>query len=82
MDGDFVLALPFHHRDLEPYCACTSFNEEGEWVLTAKREAERSMFPTLAVGWASALRARGEEAGRFREVAGVSIAAAESPRSR
>ena len=33
------------------------------------------MLPTLAGGWrASALR--GEEAGRFREVAGVSIVAA------
>ena len=28
VDADFVLALPFHHGDLEPYCACTSFNEE------------------------------------------------------
>ena len=49
-------------------------------------EAERrtrggEMLPTLAVGWrASALS--GEEAGRFREVAGVSIAAAGGPRSR
>ena len=39
------------------------------------------MLPTLAGGWrASALR--GEEAGRFREVAGVSIVAAGGPRSR
>ena len=39
------------------------------------------MLPTLAVGRrASALR--GEEAGRFREVAGVSVAAAGGPRSR
>ena len=39
------------------------------------------MLPTLAGGWrASALR--GEEAGRFREVAGVSIIAAGGPRSR
>ena len=37
------------------------------------------MLPTLAVGWrASALR--GEEAGRFREVAGVSIVATGGPR--
>ena len=39
------------------------------------------MLPTLVVGWqASALR--GEEAGRFREVAGVSIIAAGGQRSR
>ena len=39
------------------------------------------MLPMLAGGWrASALR--GEEAGRFREVAGVSIVAAGGPRSR
>ena len=38
------------------------------------------MLPTLAVDWrASAVR--GEEAGRFREVAGISIVAAGSPRS-
>ena len=47
-------------------------------------EAERrtrggEMLPTLAVGWrASALS--GEEAGRFREVAGVSMVAAGGPR--
>ena len=41
VDADFILALPFHHRELEPYCACTSFNEEGEWLPTAKREVER-----------------------------------------
>ena len=39
------------------------------------------MLLTVAVGWrASALR--GEEAGRFREVASVSIVAAGGPRSR
>ena len=39
------------------------------------------MLPTLVVGWrASTLRK--EEAGRFREVAGVSIVAAGGPRSR
>ena len=80
VDADFGLALPFHHGDLEPYCACKSFNEEGEWVPTTKRKAERSMLPMRAVGWASALR--GEEAGRFREVAGVSIIVAVGPRSR
>ena len=38
------------------------------------------MLPTLAVGWrASSLR--GEEAGRFRKVAGVSIVAAGGLRS-
>ena len=46
------------------------------WGGGAEREARGGeMLPTLAVGWrASALR--GEEAGRFREVAGVSIVAA------
>ena len=39
------------------------------------------MLPTLVVGWrASALR--GKEAGRFREVAGVSFVTAGGPRSR
>ena len=39
------------------------------------------MLPTLAVGWqASAMR--GEEAGRFHEVVGVSIIAAGGPHSR
>ena len=44
--------------------------------MGADREARGGkMLPTLAVGWrASALR--GEEAGRFREVTGVSIVAA------
>jgi len=44
----------------------------------ANHEVERCMLPTLAVGWrASALR--GEEAGHFREVAGMSIVDAGGP---
>ena len=39
------------------------------------------MLPTPAVGW-RASELRGEEAGRFRNVAGVSIVAAGGPRSR
>ena len=38
------------------------------------------MFQTLVTGW-QALAVRGEEAGRFREVAGVSIVLAGGPRS-
>ena len=39
------------------------------------------MLPTLAVGWRVS-ELRGEEAGRFCEVAGVSIVATGGPRSR
>ena len=43
--------------------------------VAERRTRGGEMLPTLAIGWrASALR--GEEAGRFREVAGVSIFAA------
>ena len=62
----------------------------GLWGVGAEREArgdaERrtrggEMLPTRAIGRrASALRS--EEAGRFREVVGVSIVAAGGPRSR
>ena len=54
----------------------------GGWGPSAKRRTRGGeMLPTLAGGWrASALR--GEEAGHFREVAGVSIVAAGGPRSR
>ena len=74
VDSDFVLALPFHHGDLEPDCVrvSTRGGSGGE-----ARCGE--MLPTIAVGRrASVLRA--EEAGRFCKVAGVSIGAAGSPR--
>ena len=46
-----------------------------------RRTRGGEMLQTLAGGWrASSLR--GEEAGHFREVAGVSIIAAGGPRSR
>ena len=49
--------------------------------VAERRTRGGEMLPTLAVGWrASAWR--GEEAGRFREVAGVFIVAAGGPRSR
>ena len=50
--------------------------------MSAKRRMRGGeMLPMLAVGWrASALR--GKEAGRLREVAGVSIVAAGRLRSR
>ena len=72
VNAGFVLALPFHHEDLERDCAGVEADHEA-------RGGE--MLPTLAVGWrASALR--GEEAGCFREVAGMSIVLASGPRSR
>ena len=50
--------------------------------MGADREARSGeMLPTLAVGWQASVL-RGEEAGRFGEVAGMSIAAAGGPRSR
>ena len=55
----------------------------GGWRPSASRRRTQSgeMLPTLPVGWrASALR--GEKAGRFREVAGVSIDDAGCLRSR
>ena len=67
MDGGFVLALPFDQGDLEPDC-----------VQVSMRGGE--MLPTLAVGQ-RASELRGEEAGHFRKVAGVSIVAASGPRS-
>ena len=88
VDADFVLALQFHHRDLEPDCVGVS--TKGGGVVGAKYKArdvaERrtrggEMLPKLAVSW-RASKLRGEEAGRFREVAGVSIVAAGGPRSR
>ena len=49
--------------------------------VAERRTQGGEMLPTLAGGWrASALR--GKEAGRFREVAGVSIVAAGGPGSR
>ena len=49
--------------------------------VAERRTRGGETLPTLAGGWrASALQ--GEEAGRFRKVAGVSIVAAGGPRSR
>ena len=42
--------------------------QEG-WGVRRARSARRRDVPTLAVGW-RASTVRGEEAGRFREVAG------------
>ena len=49
--------------------------------VAERRTRGGEMLPTLAVAW-RASELRGEEAGRFREVAGVSIVAADGPRSR
>ena len=79
VDADFVLVLQFHHRDLEPDCVGVS--TKGGGVVGAKYKARgREMLPKLVVSW-RASKLRGEEAGRFREVAGVSIVAAAGPRS-
>ena len=65
-------------------------NAIGLWGVGAEREARgvaecrmRSgkMLPTLVVGWRASVL-RGEEAGCFPKVDGVSIVAAGGPRSR
>ena len=76
VDAGFVLALPFHHRDLEPDCVGVS--KRGT-VGAERRTRGGEMLLTLALGASSASTA--EEAGPFREVAGVSIVAAGAPRS-
>ena len=78
VDAGFVLALPFHHGDLG---LCRSLDEGGGGEGAERRTQGGEMLPTLAVGWrASALRS--EEAGRFLEVAGVSVVAVGGQRSR
>ena len=49
-------------------------------VLWMRRMQGGEMLPMLVVGW-RASELRGEEAGRFRKVAGVSIVAVGGPRS-
>ena len=85
VNAGFVLALPFHHEDLEPDCVGVSTRVGGGGGGGGgggeRRTRGGEMLPTLAVGWrASGLR--GEQAGHFHEAAGVSIVAAGSPRSR
>ena len=65
--------------DISPERSCTE--QKGGGMGAEREERGGEMLPMLAGGWrASALR--GEEAGRFREVAGVSIVAAGGPCSR
>ena len=80
VDATFVLVLPFHHGDLEPDCVGVS-TMGGGGGGAERRTRGREMLPTLVVGWQASVL-RGEEAGRFREVAGVSIVFAGSPCSR
>ena len=81
MDAGFVLALLFHHGDLQHDCVAVSTRGKGGGVGAERSTRGGEMPPTLAIGLrASTLR--GEEAGRFREVAGVFIVAAGGPRSR
>ena len=74
VDVGFVLALPFHHGDLEPdFVEVSRRGGGGEREargIVERRTQGGKMLLMLAGDWrASALR--GEEAGRFREVAGV-----------
>ena len=68
------------HSITETLNLCRSFNEGGEWGLSIEREVERGP-DAGGIGWRASVL-RDEEAGRFREVAGVSIVAAGSPCSR
>ena len=80
LDAGFVLVLPFHHGDdLEPDRRRVSTRGEGGGG-GSKCEAESLAAPNASGRRVSALR--GEEAGRFHEVAGVSIVAVGGPRSR
>ena len=82
VDVGFVLALPFHHGDLEPDCVEVSTRGGGR--VEGEREVRgvvehitqgREMLLMLVGDWRASVL-RGEEAGRFHEVAGVSIVAA------
>ena len=79
VDAGFVLVLPFHHRNLEPDCVGVSTRGRGE-VGAERRMRGGELVPTLAVGW-RASASRGEKAGCFCEVAGVSIVATGGPHS-
>ena len=63
VDAGFVLALPFHHGDLEPDGMGVSTRGGGGGGGRAQNVRQR-VLPTLVVGWqTSALRSK--EAGRF-----------------
>ena len=81
----FILALPFHHGDLEPDCVEVSMSGGGG--VGSKRKAQgvielrmrgREMLLMLVGDWRASVL-RGEEAGCFRKVAGVSIVPVGSP---
>ena len=87
MDAGFILALQFCHRDLEPDCVGVSTKGGGgvgakykARGVTKRRTRGGEMLPKLAVSW-QVSKLRSEEAGCFREVAGVSIIAAGDLRS-
>ena len=61
------------------YALPQSRNVSGS--VDAKNARRRDMLPTLVVGWRASVLRR-EEAGHFREVAGMSIIAAGGPHSR
>ena len=43
VDASFVLALPFHHGDLEPDCVGVSMRGGGGWGPSAKCKAPPSI---------------------------------------
>ena len=79
MDAAFVPALLFYHGDLEPDCVRVSTREgsAGRAYNAKRRDASDASSRLVSFRRAS----RGEEAGRFREVAVVSIDAAGGLRS-
>ena len=79
VDAGFILALPFHHKDLESDSVGVSMRGGGG-VGAEHRTRGGEMLLMLVVGLrASPLRT--EKAGRFHEVAGMSIVAVGGPRS-
>ena len=58
VDAGFVLALPFHHKDLEPDCVEVSTRvgggvggEREALGIVERRMRGGEMLPMVAVGW-------------------------------
>ena len=58
-DTCFVLALPFHHRDLEPDCRCRSFDEGGGAYARDKNTSARLCAKNAGVGGGAYARGGG-----------------------
>ena len=57
VDAGLVLALPFHHGNLEPDCVGASTRGRGRGGTEQCRTRGGEMLPRLVIGWrASALR--------------------------